>query len=141
MWNPIRESHKRSPVRAAIGASLVGIAVVCAGCTVSKSELKRDSDEFVPPGGYAEGFETETQEGEADNRLVGYLTVWAPGTKAQRYAAYLTAAQKHGWTCTDGACTKDGVEASVRLGVALPQSNRQIYDEIELDGQWYGALP
>jgi hypothetical protein len=44
-------------------------------------------------------------------------------------------------TCTDGPCTKDGVAASVRLGVALPLSNRQIYDEIELDGQWYGALP
>jgi hypothetical protein len=53
----------------------------------------------------------------------------------------LGGAQKHGWTCTDGACTKDGAEASFWLGVALPQSNRQIYDQIELDGQWYGALP
>jgi hypothetical protein len=46
-----------------------------------------------------------------------------------------------GCALVDRGARSAHVAASVRLGVALPQSNRQIYVEIELDGQWYGALP
>jgi hypothetical protein len=138
----MRRPHVSRLTRATGAAALAGIAIVCAGCSVSKADLQRDSDDFVPPGGYARAFSTETQEGEVDNRLVGYLTLWSPGTKRQRFAAYERAAREHGWNCDRyGECHKSGITARFMLGVTFAQGTDPDYDRVELDGQWYGVLP
>jgi hypothetical protein len=149
---PTPAARARRPiVRGVVAAgSLAALMVVCSGCGgYERDDMERDLNQFVPVGSTVEGIGSSFDKGAGwpDDVREGAIDLRTPGTTRDRRIAIDRAATSHGWTCRQFSCSKGHISATISIAVStpnearLPDSKQRIYDEVDIDANYYAPAP